>query len=121
MRALGLLSAVALLALALPGVAGAHGDGPTHYLESFDLYPGFSPEPSSRVELQLMGFVQAARRPGVPVKVALANEGDVTDRPQVLRRPQAYAESVAAAIAAREPVIVVTPHGVGIAGARAGR
>ena len=119
MRVLRMLLAVGLLALGVPAGALAHGDGPTHYLETFDLYPGFSPEPSATVELQLMGFVQAANTAGYPVKVGLANEGDVTDRPQVIRRPQAYAEDVVASIGYRNlrgPVVIVTPHGVGVAG-----
>src|SRR3954468_7389894 len=119
MRAVPALLAAVLLALALPGVALAHGDGPTHFLELDDLYPGYSPPPSSTVERQLKGYVLAAARAGMPVKVAVANEGDVTDRPGALRRPQAYAESVVAITGIKVPVIVVTPYGVGIVGAKA--
>jgi hypothetical protein len=113
------LLAAVLLVLGLPAVALAHGDGPTHYLEGVDLYPGFSPPPTSTVELQLMGFVEAAHRAGAPVKVAVASEGDVTDRPEALRRPQAYAEGIAKATGLRVPVIIVTPYGIGVAGAKA--
>ena len=119
MRAVLALLAAVLLALALPGGALAHGDGPTHSLEFDDLYPGYSPPPTSVVERQLRGYVQAAARAGIPVKVAVATEGDVTDRPQVLRRPQAYAEDIVAKTGIQVPVIVVTPYGVGIVGGRA--
>src|SRR3954453_6363871 len=119
MRAVPALLAAVLLALALPGAALAHGDGPTHSLEFDDLYPGYSPPPTTMVERQLRGYVQAAVRAGVPVKVAVATEGDVTDRPQVLRRPQAYAEDIVAQTGIKVPVIVVTPYGVGIVGSPA--
>ena len=114
-----LLLVTVLLTLGLPAGALAHGDGPKHYLEGVDVYPGFSPPPTSLVERELTGLVQAANQAGVPLKVAVASEGDVLDRPRDLRRPQAYAESVAAFIRARGPVIIVTPYGIGIAGARA--
>src|SRR4051794_7777864 len=103
MRSLCVLLATALLALGLPAVAGAHGDGPAHFLETADLYPGFNPPPTSEIERQLMGYVLAAQRAGFPVKVAIASEGDVTDRPAMLRRPQVYAEAVARTTAARVP------------------
>src|SRR3954452_21753920 len=115
MRVVPALLAAVLLALALPGGALAHGDGPVHSLELDDVYPGFSPPPTSMVERQLRGYVQAAADAGAPVKVAVATEGDVTDRPQELRRPQAYAESVIAITGAKVPVIIVTPYGIGIA------
>src|SRR4051794_4173917 len=121
MRVVPALFAAVLLALALPGGALAHGDGPMHSLESDDVYPGYSPPPTSMVERQLRGYVQAAARAGSPVKVAVATEGDVTDRPQALRRPQAYAENIVAVTGIKVPVIVVTPYGVGVAGGKAPR
>jgi hypothetical protein len=117
-RSVGVLWLVLLATLAPASAAFAHGDGPTHFLEGDDLYPGYSPPPTSLVERELRGYVQAAARAGVPVKVAVATEGDVTDRPGALRRPQAYAEDVFRRIGAQVPVIIVTPYGVGIAGAR---
>jgi hypothetical protein len=114
-----LLLVTLLLTLGLPAAALAHGDGPKHYLEGVDVYPGFSPPPSSHVERQLTGLVQAANAAGVPLKVAVASEGDVLDRPRELRRPQAYAESVASFIGTRAAVIIVTPYGIGVTGARA--
>src|SRR4051794_7969288 len=119
MRVAGALLAAMLLALALPGGALAHGDGPTHFLELEDVYPGYASPPTAMVERQLRGYVLAAARAGMPVKVAVATEGDVTDRPRELRRPQVYAESVVAIAGVKVPVIVVTPYGVGIVGAKA--
>src|SRR3954453_19385768 len=119
MRVVPALFAAVLLALALPGGALAHGDGPVHSLELDDVYPGYASPPTSMVERQLRGYVQAAADAGAPVKVAVATEGDVTDRPQELRRPQTYAESVVAITGIKVPVIVVTPYGVGVAGAKA--
>jgi hypothetical protein len=119
MRVAGALLAALLLALALPGGALAHGDGPTHFLELEDVYPGYASPPTAMVERQLRGYVLAAARAGMPVKVAVATEGDVTDRPRELRRPQAYAESVVSITGIKVPVIIVTPYGVGIVGAKA--
>src|SRR3954453_17010320 len=119
MRAVTALLAAVLLVLALPGGALAHGDGPTHFLELEDVYPGYASPPTNMVERELRGYVLAAARAGMPVKVAVAFEGAVTARPRELRRPQTYAESVVAIAGVKVPVIVVTPYGVGIVGAKA--
>src|SRR3954447_16268176 len=106
MRVVPALLAAVLLALALPGGALAHGDGPTHSLEFDDLYPGYSPPPTSMVERQLRGYVQAAAAAVVPVTVAVATEGDATARPRVLGRPRAYAEAIVRETGLRGPVII---------------
>jgi len=108
------------MVLGLPAGALAHGDGPSHYLESESLYASTAPPPPSGVALQLRGYIDAAQRAGYPVKVGLANEGDVTDYPQFVRQPQRYAENVAATLSSdgplAAPVLIVTPFGVGVAG-----
>jgi len=118
-RILRVLLAVGVATFVAPAASHAHGDGPTHYLETQGFYPGVSPAPAPKVELQLMGYVQAAQQAGYPMRVAVANEGDVTDRPDMVRRPQAYAEDVARTITYRRldgPVVIVTGSGVGVAG-----
>src|SRR5207244_82378 len=70
-------------------------------------------------ERQLMGYVLAAQRAGVPLKVAVATDGDVTDHLAMVRRPQVYARHVTRRIESQVPVIIVTPYGVGITGSRA--
>jgi len=103
-----------LLALAVPGGARAHGDPASHYLEAELLYPAFANRPSQALELRLLGVLQASERRGYPIKVALvATEDDLTDDPQMLRRPQRYAEFVAGELGStqRGPVLIVTPSG----------
>jgi hypothetical protein len=113
----------ALLALlSAPAIAFAHGDAASHYLETGSLYPSFAAQPSEAVELQLIGLIDASKRAGYPLKVALiAEESDVIDMPAMLRHPQQYAEYVVAQLkGARVPVdaplVVVSPSGVGMAG-----
>jgi len=106
-----------LLALAVPGGARAHGDPASHYLEAELLYPAFANRPSQALELRLLGVLQASERRGYPIKVALvATEDDLTDDPQMLRRPQRYAEFVAGELGStqRGPVLIVTPSGFGV-------
>ena len=71
------------------------------------------------VQLQLLGLLQATERRGYPIKVALvAGAEDLVDDLAMMRAPQRYATAVASMIE-REleaPVLVVTPHGLGVAG-----
>ena len=76
-RILRVLLAVGVATFVAPAASHAHGDGPTHYLETQGFYPGVSPAPSPKVELQLMGYVQAAQQAGYPMRVAVANEGEL--------------------------------------------
>jgi hypothetical protein len=123
MRPLRVLLAVVTVLLAIPAGALAHGDPTTHYLESSDFYPGFSVKrPSQATELQLMGLLEAAKQAGYPMKVSiLGDESDVADRPEMLKRPQKYADFVATELKRSQiplvgPVVIVSPYGVGIAG-----
>jgi hypothetical protein len=118
-RLLPLLAAVAVLAF--PGVALAHGDPASHYLETDQLYPGFANRPSQAVELQLAGLLEAARRDGYPVKVGIVGSADdLTEDPSMFGRPQAYAEQVASKLGGPEaPVIIISPKGIGVAGSNA--
>jgi hypothetical protein len=116
------LLAAALAALLAPAVALAHGDPASHYLESGSLYPSFADQPSQTVQLELIGLLDAARKAGYPVKAAIvAAESDVADNPEMLRKPQAYADYVVSALTGSRvpveaPVVIVTPYGVGVAG-----
>ncbi len=105
--------------------ASAHGDAASHYLETGSLYPSFAAQPSQDVELQLIGLLDAAERAHYPLKVALlADASDVIDMPEMLGKPQEYAEYVVAQlegvrVAVHAPVLVVSPSGLGLAGAGA--
>src|SRR4051812_37279164 len=114
--------AAAIAVLCAPAVALAHGDPASHYLETGSLYPSFEHQPSQNVELQLMGVLDAAKKAGFPLKVALVTgEGDVADNPEMLNKPQEYAEYVVGALVGSRvpvdaPVVIVTPAGIGVAG-----
>jgi hypothetical protein len=114
------LAACAVLS-AGPAAAYGHGDPSAHYLETDALYPAFANPPSQAVELELLGLLHAARDARYPIKVALVGgEDDVADTPQMLARPQRYAEQLASDLGAERPLsaplIVVSPHGLGVAG-----
>src|SRR3954451_22737725 len=114
--------AAAIAVLCAPAVALAHGDPASHYLETGSLYPSFEHQPSENVELQLIGVLDAAKKAGLPLKVALVTgEGDGADNPELLYKPHAYAEYVVTALVGSRvpvdgPVVIVTPAGVGVAG-----
>lgn len=119
LRTLAIACVATCLGVAAP--AWGHGDPSGHYLETDPLYPSFAERPSQALELQLLGLLQAAQRDGYPIKVALVGgEDDVTDTPGMLRHPQRYAEQLVAELEAVRPVtaplLVVTPHGLGVAG-----
>ena len=112
----------AIAVLCAPAVALAHGDPASHYLETGSLYPSFEHQPSQEVGLQLLGYLDAAKKAGFPIKVALVTgEGDVADNPEMLNKPQEYAEYVVTALVGSRvpvdgPVVIVTPAGIGVAG-----
>jgi hypothetical protein len=114
--------AAAIAVLCAPAVALAHGDPASHYLETGSLYPGFDLQPSQDVELQLMGVIDAAKHAGFPLKMAIvASEADVADNPEMLNKPQEYADYVVGALVGSRvpvdgPVVIVTPVGIGVAG-----
>jgi hypothetical protein len=114
-----LLLVAAILVIAAPGSAWAHGDPASHYLETDPLYPSFARQPSVEVQLQLLGLLQATERRDYPIKVALvAGAEDLVDDLSLMREPQRYAGTVASTLS-REleaPVLVVTPFGIGVAG-----
>jgi hypothetical protein len=119
LRAIAIACVAASLGAAAP--AWGHGDPSGHYLETDPLYPSFADRPSQALELQLLGLLEAARRDGYAIKVALVGGADdVVDTPGMLRRPQRYAEQLVTDLEAVRPVtaplLVVSPHGAGVAG-----
>jgi hypothetical protein len=113
--------AAAIAVLCAPAVALAHGDPASHYLETGSLYPSFEHQPSQNVELQLIGVLDAAKKAGYPIKVSLVTAADVADTPEMLNKPQEYAEYVVGALVGSRvpveaPVVIVTPAGIGVAG-----
>lgn len=123
-RSPGAVIAAVCALLCAPAVALAHGDAASHYLETTSLYAAFGNQPSEQAELRLIGLLDAAKQAHYPLKVAmLANESDVMDMPEMLGKPQAYADYVVAALKSVRvpvdaPVLVITPSGLGLAGPR---
>ena len=118
-RGLRALGAAFVAALAVAPAASAHGDPASHYLETDALYPSYARQPSQARQLELLGLLEAAARRGYPIKVALVAGGeDLVDSLGMLKLPQNYAESVTRMIERRleAPVLIVTPHGVGVSG-----
>jgi hypothetical protein len=109
-----------LAALAAASSASAHGDPASHYLETDPLYPSFANRPSQDVELGLLGLLQEAERRGYPIKVALVDRGDLVEQPGLARKPRRYAEFVTSTLEFSDdlaaPVVIVTPHGIGVGG-----
>ena len=121
MRLRTLLIACVAASLGVAAPAYGHGDPTGHYLETDSLYPSIAARGSQAIELQLLGVLQAVRRDGYPVKVAiLGADSDVEENPGFYRQPQRYAERLAADLGVvrpvTAPVLVVTPHGIGVAG-----
>jgi hypothetical protein len=115
---LRLLLAAWLLALASATTAAGHGDPASHYLETESLYPAFADRPSQTLELRLLGHLQAVAQRGYPIKVALvANQEDLVDNPDMLRKPQRYADFVGSELGQLQaPVVIVTAYGFGVSG-----
>jgi hypothetical protein len=121
-RGLRALLTITLAALIAPAGAMAHGDPSSHYLETDQLYPGFANRPSQRVELELIGLLEATRQAGYPIKVGIVGSvDDLTEDPSMYQTPQRYADYVGAALGTpnvKAPVLIVTPNGLGISGAQ---
>ena len=118
-RGLRALGAAFIAALAVAPAAFAHGDPASHYLETDALYPSYARQPSQARQLELLGLLEASARRGYPIKVALvAGPEDLVDSLGMLKLPQHYAESVTRMIERRleAPVLIVTPHGLGVSG-----
>ena len=116
----GCLVAVLATLVAAPSALG-HGDAASHYLETQLLFPSFTGAPSQAMELRLLGLLQAADRSGYPIRVAmLGSVNEVPDDPQMFRDPQRYAgyleKQLETVRTLEAPLLVVTPHGFGVAG-----
>ncbi len=127
-RSVALLLALAALA-GRPPDAHADADPPSDFLLSDPVYLPYPPTAVSPAPAaELIGVVKAARRAGLPLKVAVvASRADLGAVPQFFTRPRAYAPFLEREIAFNEavPLLVVTPSGLGTAalppGARAPR
>jgi hypothetical protein len=115
---LGPVLAAALVALAAPAVAHAHGDPASVRFETEDLYPQPGDENAPPGIDRLAALVADAHDQGYRIKVALiASRADLGINPFFWREPQVYADYLERDVgpALRGPVLVVMPQGYGIA------
>jgi hypothetical protein len=114
--ALLLLTAAALM---LPSLAGADGDPASDTLLGENVFYPYSPPVARAVELKLNAQTAAARRAGVPIKVALiAAPTDLGAIPSLFGHPEAYAKFLDQEISFRgvQPLLVVMAAGYGVQG-----
>jgi hypothetical protein len=121
MGRLRVLVAGVLVALGAAGGALAHGDPTSHYLERENFLTTYASPPASTAERRLRGLLEAAAASGYPIKVSLiASDGDTGGDTAPLEHTQWYAERVGEQLEAirplRAPVLVVTPHVIGVGG-----
>ncbi len=111
------ITALALLAaLGIAGPARADGDPASDILLAQDVFSPYAPRVSKPVARALDRVVGAAARAGWPVKVALIQaKADLGAYPQLLGRPQRYADLLAVEISFdRKPhILTVMPNGFG--------
>jgi hypothetical protein len=118
-RVASLLIALLLAASLVPAVALADGDPASDILLGQDVFYPYTPAVPGSVQTTLNGETAAARRAGLPIKVALiASPIDLGVIPQVFGKPQAYANFLDKEISFNgpQPLLVVMADGYGVAG-----
>ncbi len=108
--------------LAVPALAIADGDPASDTLLGENVFYPYSPPVARALQVKLNALTAAAKRAGVPIKVALiAAPTDLGAIPSLFGKPQAYAHFLDQEISfqARQPLLVVMPAGYGTEGLRA--
>jgi hypothetical protein len=111
-----LLTAAVLM---LPSLAAADGDPASDTLLGENVFYPYSPPVARAVKLALDRQTAAARRAGLPIKVALiADPTDLGAIPSLFGKPQAYAKFLDQEISFRgaQPLLVVMAAGYGVQG-----
>jgi len=104
-------------AVAVPAVAHADGDPASDVLLGQDVFTGYG-QISPKVADELDSVTAAAGKAGYPVRIALiAGKGDLGSIPQEFGHPEKYAYFLDYEIstAVNGVVLVVMPHGFGVA------
>jgi hypothetical protein len=110
---------LAAAVLTPPGLAVADGDPASDTLLGENVFYPYSPPVARAVKLKLDAQAAAAKRAGLPIKVALiAAPTDLGAVPSLFGKPQAYARFLDQEISFRgaQPLLVVMPAGYGVQG-----
>ncbi len=110
--------ALAVSGTATTGSARADGDPASDVLATQPLFLPWDADVSTGAQAQLSALLAAAQRGGHPLRAALiASSADLGSVSALWRKPQSYAEFLAAELALvyRGPLLVVMPNGFGLA------
>jgi hypothetical protein len=121
-RLASLLIAVLLVGAMAPAWAGADGDPASDVLLGENVYYPYSPPVPKAVQDNLNAATAAAKKAGLPIKVALiATAVDLGVIPELFGKPQSYAEFLDKEISFNgpQPLLVVMPAGYGLQGVNA--
>ncbi len=121
-RLASLLVAVLLAGAMAPSWAAADGDPASDVLLGQNVYYPYSPPVPKAVQDELNAATAAAKKAGLPIKVALiATAVDLGVIPELFGKPQPYAEFLDKEISFNgpQPLLVVMPAGYGIQGVSA--
>jgi hypothetical protein len=121
-RLASLLIAVVLAGAMAPAWANADGDPASDVLLGQNVYYPYSPPVPKAVQDNLNAATAAAKKAGLPIKVALiATAVDLGVIPELFGKPQSYAEFLDKEISFNgpQPLLVVMPAGYGIQGVNA--
>ncbi len=121
-RVASLLATVILVGAAVPLSALADGDPASDVLLGQNVYYPYSPPVPQGVQRTLNAETAAAKKAGLPIKVALiATAVDLGVVPELFAQPQNYAKFLDKEISFQgpQPLLVVMPSGYGIQGVSA--
>jgi LPXTG-motif cell wall-anchored protein len=118
-RLASLLTALLVLTVLAPAVALADGDPASDTLLGQNVFYPYSPSVAGSVQRTLNAETAAAKRAGLPIKVALiATPVDLGVIPELFGKPQSYAQFLDKEISFQhtQPLLVVMPAGYGVQG-----
>jgi hypothetical protein len=121
-RLAGSLIAALLVATLAPGFALADGDPASDVLLGENVFYPYTPPVALSIQRKLNAETLAAKRAGLPIKVALiASPVDLGVIPSVFGRPQTYANFLDREISFQvtQPLLVVMAAGYGVQGIKA--
>jgi hypothetical protein len=118
-RLASLLAAMLLVGAVAPAFAVADGDPASDVLLGQNVYYPYSPTVPRAVQSKLDAETTAAKKAGLPIKVALiASPVDLGVIPELFNKPQDYAKFLDKEISfqGQQPLLVVMPAGYGAQG-----
>lgn len=121
-RVASLLAAVILVGAVSPSWAAADGDPASDVLLGQNVYYPYSPAVPRAVQAKLDAQTAAAKKAGLPIKVALiASPVDLGVIPELFGKPQSYAKFLDKEISFQgpQPLLVVMAAGYGAQGVSA--